>query len=118
MLPSERDSGLLWDMRAFAQEVLAFAEGHSLQDIESDLVLRRAVERDIEIIGEAARQVSLEFQADHPEIPWQQIINQRNFLAHGYQKIDVARLWDVIQSDLPILLDRLDSLIPPETRSR
>jgi len=55
--------------------------------------LMRATERSVEIIGEAARHVSPEFIAAHPEIPWRQIIGQRNILAHEYGQIDHEMLF-------------------------
>ena len=64
------DRVYLWDMLTAARAVVDFVRGHTLAEYEADLLLRSAVERQIEIIGEAARRISKEFQDAHPEIPW------------------------------------------------
>lgn len=62
---------------------------------------------------EAARHVSPDFQAAHPEIPWRQIVGQRNVLAHDYGEIEPALIWNVVSRRLPELVERLEALIPP-----
>jgi len=74
MRPEDRDLGCLWDMHTAAREVTEFIEGVSLHQYTTNKLLRRAVERQVEIIGEAAAHVSEEFRERHPEIPWRMII--------------------------------------------
>ena len=76
-------------------------------------VLTLAVERSIEIIGEAAKRVSTTFQTAHPEIPWREIIGQRNILAHEYGQIDHELLYKTAVEDIPELIDLLEDLMPP-----
>jgi uncharacterized protein with HEPN domain len=64
------------------------------------------------VIGEAARHVSDGFQEEHCEIPWMQIIGQRNVLAHDYGEILVERVWLTATKNLPELITLLDSIIP------
>ena len=59
-------------------------------------MLRGAVERHLEIIGEAANRVSPDFQANHPEIPWRRIIAQRHVIAHEYGEIKHELIWKVV----------------------
>jgi len=61
----------------------------------SDRKLQLAVERSLEIIGEAAGRVSPEFREAHPEIPWKGIVGQRNVLIHAYGEIQQERVWNV-----------------------
>jgi uncharacterized protein with HEPN domain len=82
MRPEERDIALLWGMREAAREVADFTRGVTYAEFTSRKVLRYAVERQITVIGEAARRVSDSFKRAHPEIPWGSIIGQRNVLAH------------------------------------
>ncbi len=63
------DRAYLWDMLTAARAVVAFVEGRTLEEYIIDLMLRSAVERQVEIVGEAARRVSREFQAMHPKFP-------------------------------------------------
>ena len=57
-------------------------------------MLRGAVERHLEVIGEAAGRVSIEFRKTHSEIPWSRIVGQRNVLIHEYGEIDDALVWE------------------------
>jgi uncharacterized protein with HEPN domain len=72
-----------------------------------------AVERAVEIIGEAARRVSEEFRRLHPEIPWRSMIAQRNVLAHEYGEIKHERMWLLVTEHLPTLVRDLEKLVPP-----
>ena len=72
-----------------------------------------AVERAMEVIGEAAGQVSEAFQQAHPEIPWRPIIAQRHVLAHDYGYVDHERIRRVATFRVEELIARLSPLIPP-----
>jgi uncharacterized protein with HEPN domain len=65
-----RDAAWLLDMITAARAVQSFVAGKTFEQYEQDLMLRSAVERQVEIIGEAARGISSTFQTAHPEIPW------------------------------------------------
>jgi uncharacterized protein with HEPN domain len=69
MPPEDRDPALLWDMLEAARQIQEFVSGVTLEQYREQLMLRRAVERSIEIIGEAARGVSNTFKARHSDIP-------------------------------------------------
>jgi uncharacterized protein with HEPN domain len=114
MRPDERDAAHLWDMREYARIVRRIVGTTDLSSYLADETTRLAVERALEIIGEAARRVSPEFQAAHPEIPWPRIISQRNVLAHDYDEIDQNLLWLTITQHIPELLARLESLVPDD----
>jgi len=112
-MPGERrDAAYLWDMLDAAQKVVEFTQGHTAKSLASDFKLRFAVERAMEIIGEAARHVSDGFRLLHPEIPWRQIIGQRNILIHEYGSIDYERVWRVAVEDMPKLVKQLSGLVP------
>lgn len=86
-----------------ARSIRDFTSGETQDDYLNDRKLQLAVERALEIIGEAARLVSPKFRANHPEIPWQQIIGQRNVLAHEYGEINQERIWLVASRRIPEL---------------
>jgi uncharacterized protein with HEPN domain len=115
MRPDEGDLAYVWDMRTAVQEIGQFVTGLELDAFLADTIVRRAVERNLEIIGQAAASVSREFRAEHAELPWSAIIAQRNVLAHQYADIDFVRIWRVATVDVPELARVLDSLIgmPP-----
>jgi uncharacterized protein with HEPN domain len=112
-MPPDRDAAYLWDMREAARNVQRFVGAMTRDEYLADDLTKSAVERQIEIIGEAARFVSPTFQQAHPEIPWSGIIGQRHRLAHDYRIIDHDRLWRVVSEYIPDLLANLEPLIPP-----
>jgi uncharacterized protein with HEPN domain len=113
MLPEKSDASYLWDMLDAAKAVSEFVASRSYQDYLLDRMLRGAVERHIEIIGEAAGRVSRVFRDAHPEIPWQRIIAQRNVLIHRYGEIEHELVWEVVTIHIPELIAHLERLIPP-----
>jgi len=112
MRPDERDPGYVWDMLDAAKSIRDFTLGVTEDEYLRDRKLQLAVERALEIIGEAARLVSAAFRDRHPEIPWQQIIAQRNVIAHDYGEIKQDRIWKVVSDRIPALITRLERLLP------
>jgi uncharacterized protein with HEPN domain len=112
MRADARDAGYLQDMVQHARGVIKAVEGRRLEDYEADEELRLAVERRVEIIGEAAARVSEAFKEKHPDIPWRKIVGQRNVLAHEYGEIDDEIMWDVATVSVPELLRMLEVLMP------
>jgi uncharacterized protein with HEPN domain len=113
MRPDERDAGYLLDMIEHARGVVRALQGRTLDDYVRDEDLRLALERRIEIIGEAARRVSPEFQLAHPEIAWRKVIAQRHVLAHEYGEIQDDIMWRVATVSVPELISLLEPLMPP-----
>lgn len=112
---SERrdDQSYLWDMLEAAQSVVEFAIGKTYENYCNDKLCRSAVERQIEIIGEAARHISKEFREAHTEIQWQGIITQRHVLAHEYGELKHDRVWRVATVHVPDLIRQLEPLLVP-----
>ena len=100
-------------MREAARQVLEFVQGLDYNQFVATLRVRFAVERGLEILGEAARRVSPSFREAHPEVPWRQIIGLRNAVAHEYDDINFTVVWEVLSFRLPELVSILDALIPP-----
>lgn len=113
MQPESRDPAYLWDMLDAARSIQDFISSVSFEQYMQNRMMQLAVERQLEIIGEAARRVSDGFKNKYPEIPWGRIIGLRNVLAHEYGDIQHERLWLVITDDLPKLIELLEPLIPP-----
>ena len=67
----------------------------------------------VQVIGEAARQVSREFADTHPEVPWANIIGMRHKLVHDYLGVDEDIVWQAVTADLPTLVGVLEPLVPP-----
>jgi len=113
MPPESRDPAYLWDMLHATRDIRQFTIGVSFEQYMKNKMMQLAVERLLEVIGEAARNVSDAFKKAHPEILWKQIIGQRNILIHEYGDIVQDRIWSVVESDIPRLLRSLEPLIPP-----
>lgn len=109
----ERDAGYIWDIVNAGREIAAFVQGKRYADLERDKMFRLAVERNIEIIGEAARRLSDEFRSEHPEVPWARIVAQRNVIAHEYGDIRLGWIWRVATKRVPELVAQLETLLPP-----
>ena len=111
MPPRERDEGLFTDMLTSAREAWEFCYAIDLERFMSDRKLCLAVERCLEIIGEAASQLSEEARAAHPEIPWQRIRGLRNVLAHDYGNIEYETLYKIVTDELPPLRAALEAIL-------
>ncbi len=119
MRPEKANSAYLWDMLDAAKAVREFVAQRSLNDYVGNRMLRGAIERHVEIIGEAAGNVSSAFQNAHPEIPWRRIIAQRHVLAHEYGEIKHILMWKVATVHVPRLIKALEPLVPspPQEKS-
>jgi uncharacterized protein with HEPN domain len=109
---SVKDATALWDMVQAIAKIQEFTLGMTAADYLGNELVQSAVERKLEILGEAARRVSEEFQAQHLEIDWRNTIGLRNVIAHRYDQVEQERLWSIIQTALPDLLSGLVPLLP------
>ena len=89
------------------QQIEEYVQNLSLEEFENSRLVQDAVIREVGIVGEAARKISLPLQQAHPEIPWAKIIGMRNVLIHDYFEVDVKEVWKTIRSDLPVLRDEI-----------
>ena len=105
MSPNDR-----WRVRHMidaAEQALAFVRGRARTDLDADAMLRFALMRTVEVLGEAATQVSEAGRSEMPAVPWPQIVGMRNRLIHAYFSINHDVLWDTVQLALPTLLAQL-----------
>jgi len=94
-----------------AREAAGFVAGRSRIDLDTDRQLTLALVKEIEIIGEAASRLSDGTRSMTPAIPWADVVGMRNRLVHVYFDIDLDRLWDTVQQDLPLLTGELERLL-------
>jgi len=111
MQPDQRDAAYLWDMLDAARTLEQLSLGLDFTQYSSDRRTQLAVERSLEIIGEAAGRVSALFRDAHPEIPWRQIIGQRNVLIHEYGEVKQERIWKVVRENIPQLIESLKPFV-------
>jgi uncharacterized protein with HEPN domain len=102
----------LEDIRQAGRTVLEATAGRTLDGYLGDKILRLAVERSFEIIGEALRRLD---ERDHDTASkitdFKRIIGFRNILVHGYSLVKHERVWDIVQHHLPTLLAQVDALL-------
>lgn len=102
----------LYDIAGAAEQIAAFTSGRTLSDYESDAMLRSAVERQFEIIGEALGQLSRQDESLAARITgYRHIIAFRNILVHGYAQVDDRLVWDIVESRLPVLRREVTALL-------
>jgi uncharacterized protein with HEPN domain len=80
-----------------------YTKGITVDDFIRNSMVHDAVIRQIDIIGEAARNISEEFQEQHPSLPWSRMIGIRNKIIHEYFNINMGVVWDTVKEDLPLL---------------
>ena len=109
---SRRDDRVfLVDMLNHAREAVELLGAASLDDLTSDRVTALALQKLVEVVGEAANRTSTTTRQGYPEIDWPQIIGARNRLVHGYDVVDLSILRDIVQNDLPPLVEQLTSIV-------
>ncbi len=108
---SNEDTVRLRHMLDAAKRAIDFMQGRAKSDLESDEQLSLAVVRLLEILGEAAKNVSEDLRKDYPDIPWRQIAGTRDRLIHGYFDVDLDIVWQIISTDLPVLVAQLEKAL-------
>lgn len=109
---SPHDRWRVGHMVEAAEQALAFVAGRSRADLDTDMMLRMALTRAVQIIGEAATQTSDAARAELPAVPWRQIAGMRNRLVHAYFDVDADILWVAATVEVPALLAQLKSVAP------
>ena len=113
-MPREK-SEYLQDILVAAQQARTHARGLTFSEFTQSRLHRSAVQWELTVIGEASARISLDTKVAHPEIPWSQMTGMRNRIVHRYFSIDLDILWSVIREDLPVLVDRVGTLVRQET---
>jgi uncharacterized protein with HEPN domain len=107
---SNRDIGSLWDMVNAINRIQEFTANLTEDAYLDSALTQSAVERQLEILGEAARRLSDELRQAHPEISWRRIIGLRNILIHRYDEIRQQLIWQTVISELQPLGTQLEAL--------
>ncbi|GAA0618778.1 hypothetical protein GCM10009547_21430 [Sporichthya brevicatena] len=91
-------------LREAARKAVNYSVGRTRKDLDDDELLRLALVKLVEIVGEAAKGVSEQFRQEHPGVAWSAAGRMRDRLVHHYFDIDLDVLWQTIHEDLPALL--------------
>jgi len=105
----------LFDIRSAADLLAEFLAGKSFVDYQRDAMLRAAVERQFEIIGEAVSQLArLDEELAARITNYRRVIAFRNILIHGYSDVDDGLVWDVVETNPPLLRHEVERLLNDE----
>ena len=106
-----RDTGRLEHILTAIDNVQKFLEGKTFDDLCQDKILFYAVVKNIEIVGEAANNITKELQMRHPEVQWKDVISMRHVLVHDYYSIDARTAWQTAKENLPPLKEQIEKIL-------
>ena len=113
-MPIDADAVRLRHMLDAASKAVQFVEGKARADVDADEKLAFALQRLIEVVGEAAKQVSPETRGRHAEVPWSRIAGMRDRLIHGYHDVNMDIVWRTVTERLPELVGVLEAILGRE----
>lgn len=105
-------------IRTCIQKIVDYTDGSTEADFLKNSMIQDAVIRNFEIIGEASKQLSVDFRAKYPEIEWKKISGMRDKLIHDYIGVDLWAVWAVVENILPKLAIQIDTIIALEGENR
>lgn len=105
------DKVCLYHIRDAISQVLKYVDGISEQEFYQNSLVKDAVIRNLEVIGEASKKVSKETRNQYPNIPWSRMTGMRDKLIHDYISVDVKVIWKVIQESMPTLRKDIEVLL-------
>ncbi|MBI5816625.1 MAG: DUF86 domain-containing protein [Nitrospinae bacterium] len=107
-----KDAARLFDILEAADKILRYTVGYNFKVFAGNDLLMDAVERNLEIIGEASRNISGSFKESHPDVPWREIVALRNILIHEYGRVRKEELWEIVTIHLPRLREIVAGAMP------
>ena len=111
MREKPKDNERLLHMLEAIDNIFEFVSGKTFQVYKNDKILRFAIIKNLEIIGEAAYLLTKDFKNKHDSIEWSDIIGMRHILVHGYYQIKDEIIWATIETELEPLKAKLQKLI-------
>jgi len=102
-MSDRKDSDFLQDIKQAVENVNEYSGNMTYSQFLKDKKTKDAVVRNLEIIGEAAKNISSKFKKANPLIPWKQLAGMRDKIAHFYFGIDYKIVWSVVEKDMPNL---------------
>ncbi len=106
-----KDLARLKHMLDSVEAILSFAKGKRKASLDKDRLLRSAILRELEILGEAANKVSEKTKRRFPHLPWKELIGLRNRLIHAYFDVDHDIIWKTVRNYLPTFHKELKQVV-------
>lgn len=112
---SERiDKDFLSDIKEAVRRTTSYTEKLTYEDFLEDIKTQDAVIRNIEIIGEATKNISEELRNKYPKIPWKGLAGMRDKLTHHYFGVNLDIVWSVVKEELPEIILQIEEIIENE----
>jgi len=105
------DKVFLSHIRDSCSEAMEILGSSSLEEMTSNKMQRYALLKLLEVIGEAAMNVTDDFKREHAEVPWSKMVGLRNRLVHGYMDVDHSIVYETVKRDIPALHSTIEVLI-------
>ena len=115
MSKKRRDKDFLGDIKEAMDRIGLFTMGLTYRKFLEDRKTQDAVVRNLEVIGEAAKNLAADFKVKHPEVPWKTLAGLRDKLIHFYFGIDYKIVWDIARKELPKLKRQIKDLLQAES---
>ena len=110
MSKNRRERDFLLDIEEAIRRILEYTAGMNWDEYLRDYKTQDAVVRNLEVIGEATKNLSDEFLIQHPGIPWRDMAGTRDRLAHHYFGINQEIVWQIVEHDLPELIGQIEQV--------
>ncbi|MBF0563901.1 MAG: DUF86 domain-containing protein [Nitrospirae bacterium] len=88
-----------------------YTEGFSADDFLKNRLVQAGVIRELEIIGEATKQISKELKDEYPATPWKKMAGIRDKLIHQYFGVDLKLIWDTVEVEIPVLKNKIEAIL-------
>ena len=95
------------------KDIESFSKGLTKEEFDNNKLIQNAIIRSLEIIGEAVKNITDTFKKKYPKIPWKDIAGLRDILSHAYFGVNLDRVWNVIEIDLPRLKEEISKIKNP-----
>ena len=105
------------DINLFIEDILenikdikSFSKGLTKEKFKNNKLKQNAIIRSLEVIGEAVKNIPDSFRDKHQKIPWKKIAGFRDILSHAYFGVNIDRVWEVLEKELPILRREIENV--------
>jgi uncharacterized protein with HEPN domain len=106
------------EMRLYLDDIVACCDkigrytlGHTFERFRDSELVVDAVTRNLELIGEASKAVPDDIRSRYQDVPWRKMAGLRDVVVHGYFRVDVQLLWDIVQKDVPTVRQKIAAII-------
>lgn len=101
----------LEDILVCATKILRYTQGMNCEEFVADEKTYDAVLRNLQIIGEAVKNIPTQIRQKHPEVEWRKIAGLRDILAHTYFSLENDILWDIVQNKISTLIEQIEQML-------